>query len=167
MLPLQARTRELWREHNPELDTSPMEVVALVKRVNGVLNHAVEALYDGAALTVAEVELLVPLRYADTPVTAARLASRLGMSRAGVSKALGRLEKRGLIAREVNPADRRAALVTLTPEGERTIDDLFPRELAVHGHLLDGLGDDRASVVAALTRLAEAMESRLEPAPHS
>ncbi|MFD0492185.1 MarR family winged helix-turn-helix transcriptional regulator [Saccharopolyspora spinosporotrichia] len=120
MLPLQARTVELWRERNPGLDTSPMEVVALVKRVRVLLDRAVEDLYDGAALTSAEVELLVPLRHADEPVTAARLAARLGMSRAGISKTLAKLEKRGLITRAANPADRRAALIRMTPEGRRS-----------------------------------------------
>ncbi|CAL99634.1 MarR family transcriptional regulator [Saccharopolyspora erythraea NRRL 2338] len=162
MLPLQARTVELWRERNPGLDTSPMEVVALVKRVRVLLDRAVEDLYDGAALTSAEVELLVPLRHADEPVTAARLAARLGMSRAGISKTLAKLEKRGLITRAANPADRRAALIRMTPEGEEVIDDLFPRELEAHGKLLAGLGADRRRVVDALTRFAEAMEAQLE-----
>ncbi|MCI2418414.1 MarR family transcriptional regulator [Saccharopolyspora sp. K220] len=161
MLPLQARTQELWGKHNPGLDTSPMEVVALVKRITGLLDRAVEEIYDGAALTTAEVELLVPLRHADAPVTAGRLATRLGMSRAGVSKTLAKLEKRGLITREVNPADRRAALISMTPTGENIIDDLFPRELEAHGKLLRDLGRNRKNVIDALTRLAETMESQL------
>ncbi|MBB6377104.1 DNA-binding MarR family transcriptional regulator [Pseudonocardia eucalypti] len=161
MLPLQARTQELWSERNPGLDTSAMQVVALVKRITVLLDRAVEPVYDGAALTTAEVELLVPLRHAESPVTAARLADRLGMSRAGVSKTLGKLEKRGLITRTVNPADRRAAPITLTPEGKDVIDTVFPRELEAHTQLLAGLGTDRQRVVDALTLLAETMDSRL------
>lgn len=161
MLPLQARTQKLWTEHNPDLDTSPMEVVALVKRINGVLHRAVEPLYDNAALTSAEVELLVPLRYAEDAVTAGRLAARLGMSRAGVSKTLAKLEKRGLIARSVNPADRRAALISMTRTGQDLIDDVFPRELSAHAELLAGLGSDRPRIIGALTRFAESMEQQL------
>lgn len=160
-LPLRSRTRQLWAEHNPGLDTSPMEVVALVKRITALLDRAVETIYDGAALTTAEVELLVPLRHVDEPVTAIRLASRLGMSRAGVSKTLAKLEGRGLITRVVNPADRRAALISMTRAGKDTIDDLFPRELEAHAKLLAGLGRDRDKVLGALTRLAETMESHL------
>ncbi|MBA8824661.1 DNA-binding MarR family transcriptional regulator [Saccharopolyspora lacisalsi] len=162
MLPLQSRTQQLWGEHHPGLDTSPMEVVALVKRITALLDRAVEPLYDGAALTAAEVELLVPLRYNAEPVTAHHLASRLGMSRAGVSKTLGKLEKRDLITRSVNPADRRAALISMTGTGQDVIDDLFPRELEAHARLLAGLGQDRERVVDALTRFAEVMESRID-----
>lgn len=161
MLPLQARTEELWSEHNPGLDTSAMHVVALIKRITALLERAIEPVYDGAMLTTAEVELLVPLRHADTPVTAARLADRLGMSRAGVSKTLAKLEKRGLITRSVNPADRRAAPISMTPGGKDTIDALFPRELEAHARLLAGLGQDRKAVIDALTRLAETMQSGL------
>lgn len=162
MLPLQARTQQLWGEHNPGLDTSAMQVVALVKRVTAGLDRAVEPLYDSAALTSAEVGLLVPLRYTDAPVTAARLATWLGMSRAGVSKTLAKLEKRGLIARSINPADRRFAPISMTGAGRDIIDELFPRELGAHSALLAGLGPDRQGVIDALTRLAESMESQLD-----
>ncbi|SDQ38654.1 MarR family winged helix-turn-helix transcriptional regulator [Actinopolyspora saharensis] len=165
MLPLQERTRELWDQHNPELDTSPMEVVALIKRITALLDRAVEPIYEGAALTTSEVELLVPLRHSEEPVTASRLASRLGMSRAGVSKALAKLEERGLITRSANPADRRAALISTTRTGNETIDHLFPRELEAHAELLAGLGRDRQHVVEALTLLADTMSSRSDTDP--
>ncbi|QWF82418.1 MarR family winged helix-turn-helix transcriptional regulator [Amycolatopsis sp. CA-230715] len=160
-IPLRARTIELWGAHNPGLDTAPMELVAQVKRISALLDLAVEPIYDGAAVTAAEVGLLVPLRHLGEPVTAIRLAARLGMSRAGVSKTLAKLERRGLISRVVNPADRRAALISMTDEGKALVDDVFPRELAAHGELLSGLGKDRARVLDVLTGLAEGMEARL------
>lgn len=164
MLPPQARTHQLWSEHNPDLDTSAMQVVALVKRITAALDRAVEALYDSAALTSAEVGLLIPLRYLEAPVTAARLAAHLGISRPGVSKKLARLEERGFLTRSTNPADRRSARISMTDAGKDTIDELFPQELAAHATLLAGLGHDRQHVVDVLTRLAETMESQLSAA---
>src|SRR3954468_16144478 len=102
-----------WAAHNPGLDTSPMELVALLKHATGLLARAVEPLYAGAPLTAPEVDMLIPLRHATDPVIARRLAERLGLSRAGVSKTLAKLERRGFITRTPNPADRRAALVTI------------------------------------------------------
>lgn len=160
MSSLQARTQELWAEHNPTLDTSPMAVVALVNRITAVLEQATEHLYDSAAFTQAEAKLLVPLRYLDEPVTAAHLAAQLGMSRAGVSKALTKLEKRGFITRSAKPADRRAALISITSEATGAIDELFPGELEAHAQLLAGLGAERNAVLAAMSRLADVLESR-------
>ncbi|MET4612382.1 DNA-binding MarR family transcriptional regulator [Rhodococcus sp. PvR044] len=138
-----------------------MEVVAQVKRISALLELAVEPVYNDADLTVAEVELLVPLRYADEAVTAIRLAELLGMTRAGVSKNLAKLERRGLLNRAPNPTDGRSAFINLTDAGVRAIDDVFPRELDAHAQLLAGLGPDRDKVIVVLTRLADAMESQL------
>jgi DNA-binding MarR family transcriptional regulator len=155
---LRARTGELWRTHNPALDTSPMLVVSQVKRISALLVRAVDDIYVDAGTSATEVELLIPLRYADPPLTAIRLAEHLGMSRAGVSKTLANLERRGLISRTRNPADRRSALLELTPTGARLIDEVFPRELAAQAELLADLDGDRVSVLRALERLAEVLE---------
>lgn len=136
-----------------------MEIVAELKRITGLLELAVEPIYANAELTVAEVELLVPLRYAEESVTAIRLAELLGMSRAGVSKALGKLERRGLISRVQNPLDRRSSTISITESGQSAIDYIFPRELGAHGRLFNGLGPARTDIVIALKHLAEVMES--------
>ncbi|MUL82807.1 MULTISPECIES: MarR family winged helix-turn-helix transcriptional regulator [unclassified Mycolicibacterium] len=159
---LRTRTLARWAEHNPDLDTSPMEVVAQVKRIAALLELAAENVYTGAALTAAEMELLVPLRYAETSVTAIRLAELLGMSRAGVSKTLAKLQTRGMISRTPNPDDRRSALITLSNKGIHAVDDMFPRELEAHGALLAGLGRQRQNVLDALSQLAQTMESQLQ-----
>ncbi|MCZ4522107.1 MarR family transcriptional regulator [Rhodococcus ruber] len=157
-----ASLRELtcarWAEFNPELDTSPMQVVAQIKRIVALLDLAVEPIYAAADVSVAEVELMVPLRYAVEQVTAVRLAELLGMTRAGVSKALAKLERRGFIERRTNTEDRRSASITLTETGKSVVDDVFPRELAAHGRLFDALGARRERVLEALSILAESME---------
>ncbi|GAA4004370.1 MarR family transcriptional regulator [Streptomyces sp. NBC_01352] len=160
-----ADIRAEWSRHNPGLDTSPMDLVALLKRATGLLDRAVEPLYEGAPLTAPEVDMLIPLRHATDPVIARRLATNLGLSRAGVSKTLAKLEKRGFISRAPNPADRRAALVTITPAGAQAVDDLFPRQLAAEVGLLAGLGEDREWVLKALGRLVEAMEAHTSARP--
>ncbi|TQJ56290.1 MarR family transcriptional regulator [Streptomyces sp. SLBN-115] len=135
-------------------------MVGLLKRATGLLDRAVEPLYAGAPLTAPEVDTLIPLRHATEPVIARSLAERLGLSRAGVSRTLAKLEKRGFITRTPNPADRRAALLTITESGAKAVDDLFPRQLAAEVDLLSGLGDDRDWVLRALGRLVETMEGR-------
>lgn len=158
MFPSLDETQAQWAARLPGLDTSPMEVVAALKHAVGLLDQALDPLYEGADLTPAEIRTLVPLRHAPRPVIARRLAERLGLSPAGVSKTLAKLERRGLIARTPNPADRRSVLVAITEEGARTVDDLFPRQLAAEGELLAGLGEDRERVLGALRRLVEVME---------
>jgi len=160
---LRAQTITRWSERNPALDTSPMEIVALIKHISSLLDAAVEPLYAEAVLTAAEVELLVPLRYADEAVTATRLAELLDMSRAGVSKTLANLERKAMITRTSNPADRRSALIALSAAGRSAVDKVFPRELQAHARMLAGLGEDRNKILDALTHLAATLESQPNP----
>ncbi|GAA2462382.1 MarR family transcriptional regulator [Streptomyces glaucus] len=153
-----ADVRAQWSAHHPGLDTSPMELVALLKHATGLLAKAVEPLYEGAPLTAPEVDMLIPLRHATGPVIARGLAERLGLSRAGVSKTLAKLERRGFVSRTPNPADRRSVLVSITPAGAEAIDGFFPRQLAAEVDLFADLGQDREQVLRALTRLVAAME---------
>lgn len=157
---LRERTSDLWRLRNPDLDTSAMVVVGQIKRISALLDRAVEDIYAEAHITTAEVGLLVPLRYADPPLTAIRLAEHLGMSRAGVGKTLTKLERRGLLTRTQNPTDRRSTLIRLTPAGVGLIDEVFPRELEAHAQLLADLDRDRAAVLQSLDRFARSLEAR-------
>lgn len=153
---LRETTIESWRTHNPSLDTSPMTIVALLKEIGEGLHRAVDEVYDGSPLSPADMELLVPLRYEEAGTTAIRLAERLSMSRAGVSKTLSRLEARGIISREKSPNDKRSARVRLTDYGERVVENLFPRELHSHAAVLAHLGAERERVTTALELLAHA-----------
>ncbi|WP_254622683.1 MarR family winged helix-turn-helix transcriptional regulator [Rhodococcus sp. W8901] len=134
-----------------------MAVVGQVHRIAAALRTSVEQIYDEAGVTATEVELLVPLRYPTDGLSAIRLAELLGMTRAGVAKALASLEGRGLVARRPNPADRRSAVIDLTDAGQALIDEVFPRELKVHADMLANLGGDRESVSRSLRHLADAV----------
>jgi len=65
------------------------------------------------------------------PLSAADLAPDVGLDRSGVTRRASRLEAAGLVRREPDPVDRRATLLTLTDEGERTVAVLRQR-LADH-----------------------------------
>lgn len=65
------------------------------------------------------------------PRSAADLAPDAGLDRSGVTRRASRLEEAGLVRREPDPSDRRAALLVLTERGERTVEELR-RRLATH-----------------------------------
>ena len=156
-----ADLRAQWAAARPDLDTSPMAVVGPFKRIDALLSTALAPLYEGAAVTEPEFDLLLQLRYADGPVIARRLADNMNCSRAAVSKLLAKLESRGYVDRRPSPADRRSALVTATDAGRDVVDAMFPRQLAIEADLLQDLGDDRDRVVATLNLLARTLERRM------
>lgn len=55
------------------------------------------------------------------PATAGELANRERVSAPSMSRTIGELEERGLVARQPDPTDARAKIVTLTAAGKRTL----------------------------------------------
>lgn len=55
------------------------------------------------------------------PASQADLSRDTGIDRSDVTAALGVLEERGLVEREVDPAHKRRKIVTLTAEGRRAL----------------------------------------------
>ncbi|SFO54356.1 MULTISPECIES: MarR family winged helix-turn-helix transcriptional regulator [Actinomadura] len=68
-------------------------------------------------LSVTQLRLLGILRDRDPEML--HLAIRLGLDKSSVTGLVSRAEKRGLVQRMASPRDRRAVIVTLTPEGRR------------------------------------------------
>lgn len=133
---LRAETVESWGSAVSEEDAHTMRVVALIKSISETMDRASDWACSGLNVSASELEVLVPLRHGVDGMTAARLAERLNMSRAGVSKHLSRLESRGLLGRAPSVGDARSSVVTLTEDGCVAVDEAFARELKVHGQVL-------------------------------
>jgi DNA-binding MarR family transcriptional regulator len=94
---------------------------------------------------------------ADGDERASRVAARLALGKPTVSAAVESLSKRGLLAREDDGEDRRAATLTLTPAGRAALAE-------VEGEMVTRLDEffdrtpDPAAVLAALAQLGEALD---------
>lgn len=149
-----------WMAARPDLDLSPMTIVGLLKHANAMLELQMEPVYETASISSSEFDVLFHLRHAE-PTIARRLAMAMGRSPAALSKALAKLERRGLVTRESNPADRRAVFVSITPVGAAAVDDVLPRRLAIEREVLADIDDvRRGEVEEALGLLARVVEAR-------
>ena len=72
----------------------------------------------------------------------AELGRRLGLDRNDVNAVLNRLQARGAVRRETDPADRRRNLVTVTDDGRRQLQQLQQHADAVQDELLEALDHD-------------------------
>ena len=144
-----------WGRARPELDVRPIEVFGRLRRVQELHIQALEPLYDGAPLNQSEVAVLILLRHPEQPLIARQLARQRGCSRAAIGKILTKLEQRDLVVRRPNPADRRAALVEITPDGVELVDEFFPRQLELESRLLAAFDEAwRRELITALDALA-------------
>lgn len=91
------------------------------------------------------------------------LGRLLIMHRSNVTGLVDRLEKRGLVARREDAADRRAYRVVLTPSGRRLLEEILPEFYRLAEAVWDNVPAGRAKDLATdLSRLAATAE-RLTP----
>ena len=101
-------------------------------------------------LSMQEYALLRRLSTSDGSADLTAVREYLAVTKAAVSQMLASLEKRGLLVREIDPANRRSLIVTLTPDG---IGRLRQKEAQVERRLrvlLDELGKTDAQQFIAL-----------------
>lgn len=125
------------------------ELVDEVFRVNAALLGEGDALAAGIGTTAAGWRVLGLL--SDGAATVADIARRRGLRRQSVRETVERLERDGLVAREPNPADRRAPLVALTGRGGAALRDIEPARADWASRRSADL--DPADLVAALRLL--------------
>lgn len=105
----------------------------------------------GVGLTSFEYILMGALRSAGTPLRTGELASALDCPAPRVSKAVTRLESRGLVRRRSVSSDRRATQVSLTDQGRRTHRRAVPEYTGfVFGSVLRGLEPGELDELAEL-----------------
>lgn len=91
------------------------------------------------------------------------IGQRINLTSGAVTTAVDRLEARGFVARHLDPEDRRARIVTLTPDGKKIIGASFGR----HKAAMDGLGEaltrsERATLIGLVKKLGLAAEEGLK-----
>jgi DNA-binding MarR family transcriptional regulator len=145
---------EQWRRERSDLDVSAKQVTGRIVRLAGLFQQAYGAAFDDLGITDADYGILAPLRRAGAPfqLTPTELARQKMMTSGGMTAAIDRLERRGLVTRTPNPADRRGSLVGLTEEGRSVIDEAMGRHVEVEHQVLAGLGAQQRTDLEGLLR---------------
>ena len=149
----EATTWDQWRAARPDLDLTPMTLFGGLKHAHAMLEFLLEPVFETSAISSSEFDLLFHLRHAPEPIIARRLAQTMGKSAAALSKTLTKLERRDLVKRVANPADKRSALVTISDAGAAAVDDVIPRRLVLEAEVIGALTDRQGSDLARAFRV--------------
>ena len=143
-----------WRRERPDLDVRAKHMTGRIIRLASVLQHAYVEIFEPLGLNEGDYGVLVPLRRAGAPftLTPTELAAHRMMTTGGMTKALDRLESKGLVERLPNPADRRGNLVRLTKAGRSVVDEAMNRHVATERRLMSTLDDDEQEQLTLLLR---------------
>ncbi len=125
------------------------ELTALLRRARAVSCEVTREVHP--SLDANAYGLLLWLRRAGaTRLT--DLAGQLGIGKGTLSRQIAGLESLGLIRRHPDPADRRAALLELTEEGQRRFDDARAARGRQLHHILAGWPEADIAEFARLLR---------------
>ena len=114
-------------------------------------------------LSMAELALMKDIQ-GNTPdsnnnVCISKIQEHLHITKAGVSKMLGVLEKNGYINRDVDKNDRRNIVVTLTPKGDDAVNNLYRQSGEQFIKLIQHLGEeDTKKFIKYVNKFAAAMK---------
>jgi DNA-binding MarR family transcriptional regulator len=135
------------------------ELGALFKEVMTSTSHDFFAALDAAGLSFTQVKCLGLLGAADS-LSVSALADELVISLAAASRAVDALVQRGEVTRVEDARDRRSRLVSITPRGRRTFEELIAVRRAGVERLLAGLDpSELEGLSAALRPILERLES--------
>ncbi|MQA77967.1 MAG: winged helix DNA-binding protein [Streptosporangiales bacterium] len=141
------------RQSRSRRDTSRPDLAAMMVPLGRALTAAEQPVLDAHDLTMWGYVVLLGLD-AEPVRTQAALAQAIGADKTRIIAVLDDLQDRGLIERHPDPADRRARLLALTQEGQRTRDSVQSAIQRREERLLARLpAADRRALLRALQAL--------------
>ena len=113
-------------------------------------------------VTLPRFDLMAQLQRVPQGMTLGELSRRMMVSNGNITGLVERLVGLGLVERVPNPADRRAALVRLTPPGYRSFAQMAESHAEWIADLLAGLSDgDKAQLMRLLGRMKQSVRGAI------
>jgi DNA-binding MarR family transcriptional regulator len=143
-----------WARVRPDLDVSPIGVIARLARLQAIVDGELETFFAEHVVTKPTFSMLVALVRIDQPggVSQRRLATEMQLTPGTVSARVERLVSDGLVARAPDPSDKRGSLVSLTDLGREVFEVVVPPYLVFEARLLGSLTEDERAALASLLR---------------
>lgn len=118
---------EFWKKENPDLDVTAKTLAMRLRRAWLHLERAIRSNLDAHGVDEYwEIEVLMSLKRAPgNRRSAGDLQRESQVTSGAITNRVDRLEKRGWVIREVDPADRRQVLVSLTADGLKQADHVI------------------------------------------
>ncbi|MFI7107068.1 MarR family winged helix-turn-helix transcriptional regulator [Nonomuraea sp. NPDC050227] len=114
-----------------------------VKRLELAIRSRLDEMLRGAAVTTPQYTALTVLQHKDG-VTAAQLARDSFVTPQAMADVIGALDRRHLIRRSPNPANKRELLLYLTDEGRALLDAHAEAAAELEDRMISGLSPEQA-----------------------
>jgi len=130
------------------------------------LRRAYDTRLAGVGLKISEAYLLAHVHNRG-PLTQTQLAEGLGLGRAATGALVDALERKGLVERSADAADRRVWLVSSTEQAAPVVDEVTAVDLAIREKVWTGIsGAERRQLSEILQRLEGNLAAILNEREH-
>jgi DNA-binding MarR family transcriptional regulator len=151
--------------HMPTAELAPsredMQLAAAAIRFMDLVKQAIRTVGEDLGLSIAQLDVLRQLR-AHGPTPMRRLAATMHCEASNLTGLVDKLERRGLVQRQEDPADRRVRVLALTDEGTEVSYQVWAT-VTSRCPFMNLPADDRAQ----LDRLLRQSVSTPDPAPEA
>lgn len=130
------------------------EIHQAFMRLNAALHTFSSAVSVDTKLTLSEIVANEHLRL-DGPLTPKELSQRVQMGSGATTAMIDRLEQRGFVERVRHPTDRRSVLVRQVEQADNVVEKPMALQDAVYARLIGLTEDERSTVLAFLTGVAD------------
>jgi DNA-binding MarR family transcriptional regulator len=146
---------EKWHRARPDLDLRAKAVTSRITQLAAEFDKIIREELIKIGLTLGEFPVIGALRRSGAPfeLPPSALARDIALTSGGMTAAIDKVERKGLVTRAPNPHDRRGSLVRLTDEGIRVIDEAMTRYTDVELALVKGIGPAERDQLSDLLRL--------------
>ncbi|MFC3098680.1 MarR family winged helix-turn-helix transcriptional regulator [Alteraurantiacibacter palmitatis] len=138
-----------------------VRLILTVRAVRGQLDERLRRIGQSAS----RMETLAAILNMPDPKSQSDVARRLRLEGATVTRMIDVLSREGLVKRAPDPADRRVNLLSITPEGEAALEEIFAVYDNLRDHVLADLDPaERAMMHDLLGRIIARVDAPQEDA---
>ncbi|MDQ6977429.1 MAG: MarR family transcriptional regulator [Ghiorsea sp.] len=130
-----------------------------INRVSYLMTEEIEKRFAKAGLNIVAQDFAILVRLLNEgTVTQARIIELMMRDKTTITRRIDGLVKKGLVARVVNPSDRRCMNILLTVDGYAMLETAFPMASGFQNELVQGVEEvDKATTIKVLQKLAETL----------
>jgi DNA-binding MarR family transcriptional regulator len=107
------------------MDYDWIEMMNYMQNLRQFCSRNVRRTGKGSISTSQELDLLSRISLSDAPLTPHELCSCMGLGKSAVSRVIEHLEKKELLIKKPNLADKRSYLLSITEEGQKALEETY------------------------------------------
>lgn len=107
------------------MDYDWIEMMNYMQNLRQFCSRNVRRTGKGSISTSQELDLLSRISLSDVPLTPHELCSCMGLGKSAVSRVIEHLEKKELLIKKPNLADKRSYLLSITEEGQKALEETY------------------------------------------